>query len=94
MDSSDHLWIVAIISLQLEDFISSVTPIQQHGIIKNRYISTDLWQAYGYWSAEPQGFYCPINFSKALSHVSHVYAHTFPPLVPPMFVVASSSFPF
>ena len=70
-------WVACIVSLQLQDFVSAVTPIQQRGFIKGRYVFDNLWQAFGTWSATPQGIFCPVNSSKAFESVSHVFAKTF-----------------
>ena len=73
----NNKWVASIVSLQLQDFVSAVTPIQQRGFIKGRYIFDNLWQAFGTWSATPQGIFCPVDFSKAFDSVSHVFAKMF-----------------
>ena len=64
-------------ALQLQDFIAAITPIQQKGFIKGRYIYDNLWQAFGTFAETPQGIFCPVDFSKAFDSVSHVFAKTF-----------------
>ena len=57
--------------------MSAVTPIQQRGFIKGRYIFDHLWQAFSTWSATSQGIFCPVDFSKAFDSASHVFVKTF-----------------
>ena len=64
-------------ALRLQDFIAAITPIQQKGFIKGRYIYDNLWQAFGTFAETPQGIFCPMDFSKAFDSVSHVFAKTF-----------------
>ena len=47
LQNFNNKWVVAIIALQLEDFVSAVTPVQQRGFIKGWYIFDNLWQAFG-----------------------------------------------
>ena len=77
LQNFNNKWIAAIVALPLEDFISAVTPMQQRGFIKGRYIFDSLWQAFSSWSKEKQALYCPIDFGKAFDSVSHECAEAF-----------------
>ena len=57
------------------------TPISQHGFIEGRYIFYNLWQAFGYWSAERQGVYCPFilafdSMSRLCQNMFHKHVHS------------------
>ena len=50
LQNCNNKWVASIVLLHLQDFVSAVTPIQQRGFIKGRYIFDNLWQAFGTWS--------------------------------------------
>ena len=70
-------WFTAIIALQLQDLIAAITPLQQKGCIKGRFIFEHLWDAFGTWHTMEEGLFCFIDFSKAYDSVTHDYCMAF-----------------
>ena len=77
LQNTCHKWFAACIAYQLKDLVSYITPIQQKGSLKGRFIFEHLWEAFGSWSAIDSGAFTFIDFSKAFDSVSHVFAQTF-----------------
>ena len=52
-------WFTSILSLQLHDLILAITPLEQKGSIKGRFIFDHLWNAFGSWDSCSQGLFLP-----------------------------------
>ena len=70
-------WISATIALQLSDLISQITPKQQKGFIKGRFMQDHLFNAFGCWHDLDSGCFLFIDFAKAFDSVTHQYATVF-----------------
>ena len=70
-------WITSILSLQLSDIIAQITPAQQKGFIKGRFMYDHLYDAFGSWHDMHEGCFLFIDFAKAYDSVTHQFAATF-----------------
>ena len=70
-------WITSIISLQLEDIVAQITPPQQKGFIRGRYMYDHLYDAFGGWSDLKEGCFLFVDFSEAYDSVTHQFASSF-----------------
>ena len=70
-------WITSIISLQLGDIVAQITPPQQKGFIRGRYMYDHLYDAFGGWSDLKEGCFLFVDFSKAYDSVTHQFASSF-----------------
>ena len=70
-------WITAIISLQIADIVAQMTPPQQKGFIKGRYMFDHFYDAFGAWRDLSEGCFLFVDFSKAYDSVTHQFASTF-----------------
>ena len=70
-------WITATISLQIADIVAQMTPPQQKGFIKGRYMFDHLYDAFGAWKDLKEGCFLFVDFSKAYDSVTHQFASTF-----------------
>ena len=70
-------WITSILSLQLSDIISQITPPQQKGFIKGRFMYDHLYDAFGSWHDMSEGCFLFIDFAKAYDSVTHQFAASF-----------------
>ena len=77
LQNTFHKWFAACVSLHLQDFIAALTPVQQRGFLKGRYIFDHLWNVVCSLSSMTQGLMCPVDFSKAYNSVSHEYTASF-----------------
>ena len=66
LQNTSHKWFMSCITCRLKDLIVYVTPVQQKGSQKGRFICEHLWDALGSWSAIDTGAFTSIDFSKAL----------------------------
>ena len=70
-------WLAASISLHLKDFIIYLTPFEQKGFIRGRYMFDHLCESFGSWRHYPEAAFLPIDFSKAFDSVTHTFCYVF-----------------
>ena len=70
-------WLAASISLHLKDLIIYLTPLEQKGFIRGRYMFDHLYESFGSWRHYPEAAFLPIDFSKAFDSVTHTYCSVF-----------------
>lgn len=70
-------WVSATIAPQLSDLINQITPKQQKGFIKGRFMQDHLFNAFGCWHDLDSGSFFFIDFAKAFDSVTHQYATVF-----------------
>ena len=61
----------------LKDLIHFLTPSEQKGFMKNRFIFEHIWEARGAWDGMEEGVFVSIDFSKAFDSVHHNYIKAF-----------------
>ena len=70
-------WITGIISLQLSDVVAQITPPQQKGFIRGRFMYDHLYDAFGGWSGLKEGCFLFVDFLKAYDSVTYQFASSF-----------------